>query len=407
MTEKHLPYLLLLMVIAVGCSSDKQSKGGLPYIDSRKEYPEKELILTDIADVTYVVLNSDNEEYLYSGSGIRCVTENSIIVYDTSSGSILFFSKDGNPKSRFNRMGRGPGEYLYPPGTMLYDEITDELFVVVFFPFSDFIYVYSSTGEFKRKISVPGVSISRIVSFDEHSLLVFDSNYLMWKRNDSPDPPMPGRNPQPLPFYSEAKYDSPFFLISKADGAILDMIKLPEKDFLLRDNEGERSGISTPLIHCPAGFFLCNPDADTVFLYNKDKSLTPVFYKTPPGSDSYPKVILNNCVDMGRYQFMELFTLKQEEGKLYRSYPVKYYYRDKNSGEIFQQKIVLPDYKGKDFNIRLYRYGNNFANGVHFILDVLELKQAYRANKLSGKLKELVATLRDDDNDVIMMVEFK
>lgn len=395
---------IFLIAISTGCSSGKQSKGGLPYIDSRKDYPEKELILTDIADVTYVVLNSDNEDYIYSGFGVRYITENTIVVYDASSGSILFFSKDGKPKSRFNRKGRGPGEYL-EAHTILYDELSDELFVLNFLYSDVAINVYSSTGIYKRTISVPGVSIYRVVSFDDHSLLVYDLNYRLWKVNDSPDPPRPERSRYPSQFYREVKYDSPFFLISKTDGAIIDIIKLPEKDFLLRDNVGESFSATVPMVHSPTGVFLCNPDADTVFLYNKDKSLTPVFYKTPPGCDSYPKVILNNCADMGRYQFMELVTLKQDEDKTYQAHPVKYYYRDKDSGEIFRQKIVLPDYKGKEFLIR--PNGLYFEKGYRFNLDLLELKQAYREGRLSGKLKELVVTLRDDDNNVLVLINFK
>ena len=81
--------------------------------------------------------------------------------------------------------------------------------------------------------------------------------------------------------------------------------------------------------------------------------------------------------------------------------------REKISGEIFRQNIILPDYKGKEFLIGLYGYGHNFANGVRFSLDILELKQAYRQNRLNGKLKKMVDTLKDDDNNVLMMVTFK
>jgi len=40
--------------------------------------------------------------------------------------------------------------------------------------------------------------------------------------------------------------------------------------------------------------------------------------------------------------------------------------------------------------------------------DLIELKQAYRDNKLNGKLKELVATLNEDeDNNVFVLIQFK
>ena len=38
----------------------------------------------------------------------------------------------------------------------------------------------------------------------------------------------------------------------------------------------------------------------------------------------------------------------------------------------------------------------------------MELKEAYRENRLSGKLKELVAILNElEDNNVFVLVEFK
>lgn len=103
MNKKAVLYLVL-SILVIGCSSDKQSHEELPFIDASKEYPEKEINLTDIADVTYVYLNSKSDDYLFKGS-ISYVTQNSIVVIDRSSQSVLFFSKDGNPVLRFNRRG--------------------------------------------------------------------------------------------------------------------------------------------------------------------------------------------------------------------------------------------------------------------------------------------------------------
>ena len=378
--------LFIFTAIVTGCSSDKQSKGGLPYIDASKNYPKKEIILTDIADVTYVHLNSDNDDYLYRGT-IKRVTENTIIVYDSSSGAILFFSKDGYPKSRFNRRGRGPEEY-YEVTLINYDEATDDVFVGSLSLRSNFIQVYSSTGKYKRELTIPGVSIQQAAPFDEHSLLVYDEDFDSAK----------------VFSYDtlETTYETPFFLISKIDGTILDTIKLSPYDLGLKSPDGNRFG-SRKLMECAEGVLLCNPETDTVFLYGKDKSLTPVIYKTPPVSHLDPMIILNNCIDAGGYQFMELITMIREN----RAWPMKYYFRDKNSGEVFRQKIVLPEYKGKEFNIGPYEHSINDGNCLRITLGLLELKQAYRENRLSGKLKELVATLDNNDNDVFMMVRFK
>jgi hypothetical protein len=111
-------------------------------------------------------------------------------------------------------------------------------------------------------------------------------------------------------------------------------------------------------------------------------------------------------MDVGRYQFMTVETLFNLEdiGK----FPYKYYIHDKQTGEIFPQKVVLSDYKGKELFISAK---NTLFNGketlAYFELDLFELKQAYRENKLNDKLKELVATLNEyEDNNVFMLANF-
>ena len=121
--------LLIVMTLTFGCSSNNQSEDSLPCIDIRKKYPKKEIILTDIADISYVHLSTENKDYLYKG-GICDITENTIVVRDISSHSILFFTREGKPKSRFNRRGIGPDEYYDLYGSIVYDETTDEVFIL-------------------------------------------------------------------------------------------------------------------------------------------------------------------------------------------------------------------------------------------------------------------------------------
>ena len=81
--------------------------------------------------------------------------------------------------------------------------------------------------------------------------------------------------------------------------------------------------------------------------------------------------------------------------------------RDKETGEVICPKLLLPDYAGKEFTIRPSSM-RIFENEFPFELDLIELKQAYRENKLSGQLKELVASLNEDeDNNVFMLVSFQ
>lgn len=108
------------------------------------------------------------------------------------------------------------------------------------------------------------------------------------------------------------------------------------------------------------------------------------------------------CMDAGKFQFISLYPYQ----KTGASPSPKYYMRDKETGEIFRQKITIPDYQGKDFYINP-RLSNYYEKGYHFELDFTELKEAYNENKLNGKLKELVASLiKEDANNVFVFVDF-
>ena len=215
MRLKHVQYLLFLAIGAIGCSSNRHTEDAVPFIDVRKTYAEKELNITDLADVSYVHLNADDDDYLYKGR-ILCVTKNTYVVCDKSSSSILFFSRDGTPKSRFNRLGQGPEEYL-GANRILYDEETDDVFLCNYGSNNNYVQVYSSTGEYKRKITFPQNAMLRsLVSFDDKSLLLFAENFHL----------SPSRR-------INRKIDIPYttyYRISKLNGEILDSIKLKSNE---------------------------------------------------------------------------------------------------------------------------------------------------------------------------------
>jgi len=385
-------YLFLVSIFVTGCSSDKQSREDLPYIDVGKDYPEKEINLTDIANVSYLHLNTKSDDFLYKGR-IDYVTQNTIVVVDRTSYSVLFFSKDGNPKSRFNRRGQGPEEYTNMDFKM-YDEGTDDVYISP--GFGNIINVYASSGEYKRKLTFPqSIFNCQMVFFDDRSIMVYDNTKLRQNINKK----YSGDNTA----FTEP-IDSTFFLVSKTDGTVLEYINLPGNNIDLSfKTEFMYGQVGFARVRkCPGGLFLYNPETDTVFLYRKDKSLTPYLHKKPLLSDLDPMHAMDTCMDAGKYQFMSVIHDVAKGGA-----SSTYYMRDKKTGEIFRQKIILPDYKGKElyFNPRLPNY---YENGYHFELELSELKEAYRENKLSGKLKELVATLNEsDDNNVFVMVEFK
>lgn len=377
--------------IAVVLSSCQQEKGGVPCVDAQKNYPTKEIFLNEIADVTYLHIYSGNNEYLYDGN-IVSLTENTIVIAEGGRGNILFFHQDGTPKLRFNRLGNGPGEYR-SAHRVLYDEESDEVFVIN----STYIQVYSSSGWYKRTINLPeGTRINNdVVFFDDQYIFFYDAGVEFRKALEED-------------YLTEINI-APYYLMSKVDGVILDYLELPIAPLFLGIHiDGMRlpARYKNRLMKSKEGVLLCNPENDTVFLYGKDKSLTPVLHKIPPAGSTNPVTYMNNCIDTDNYQFTEVYEVRR--GDTYPGvFPVKYYMRYKETGEVFHPKFLLSDYKGEEFIISPSTFRTSYENGYVIELDLIKLKQAYRENRLSGKLKELVATLKEDDNNVFVLAQFK
>ena len=388
MKLKHVQYSLFFAIGAISCSSNGQMKDDVPFIDVSKTYPEKELNITDFADVSYVHLNTDDDDYLYKGK-ILCVTKNTYVVNDLLSSSILFFSRDGVPISRFNRLGQGPEDYI-SFDRIIYDEEADDVFVIDAFGSSNkkHVQVYSYTGEYKRKITMPqNARLWSLVSFDDKSLFVFAEEF----HTDG--------------FRIGVPCITYYYRISKLNGEILDSLELISNEVVLKINSGNIL-IKTSyhrLVKGVNGFYLCNPETDTVFFYTGSKPPTPVFHKIPLARNQDPKVVIKNVVDAGRYMFfrVETFVFKSQD---------RFYFLDKETGEIFQQKLILPDFREKEFKIGadLSMLDTGDRIGYIYELELSELKEAYDENRLSGKLKELAATLDEDkDNNVFVLVQFK
>ena len=335
MKKKFILYFMLAASLVTGCSSSNQKKDNLPCIDITKNYPEKEIILTDIATVKYVHLSTKNDDYLYKGI-INYMTENTIVVADDVSGSILFFSKDGKPKSRFNHYGSGSEEYPQKGRflSIIYDETADDVFVS---STPGNFNVYSSMGKYKRKVILPqGTNVHSIVDYDEQSFFLYDI------QNDFK------KSPKERTYFMSQSNDSSYCRVSKTDGKVLEYVIFPSIEINLTNHISVGNGWLRRIhphgriVKSPTGLYFCRIDADTVFLYKKDKTVTPVFCKTPLANKSEPIILLNRFIETDRYQFIEVLPLARED-----SSSETLLLRDKQSGKIFQQKLILPDYKEK------------------------------------------------------------
>lgn len=369
---------LVYLVFAYSCNS-KSTPEGIMTIDVTKSYPEKVIDLKDIADVSYVIMN-DSDGFLYRG-GPRCITDNTIVIEDYATNDFLFFTRDGTPKSRFNCIGGGPKECSYI-GSLIYDENKDELFIVSV----DKVLVYSSEGKFIRKFSLLGNYGRVIRDFDDKCLMMYDKMEC---------------------------YDTDFLLISKEDGSVMDLIDLPRNkkvqvylSVVKGSNIMVTKARTNNIVSYKDGFLLTNYSSDTVYWYNRNKELEPFLARTPEIQKMNPIVYLNSLVECSEYQFMQVITVKNENGR----FPQVCLVRDKKNNKIYTQKIKVSEFKGKTLTITptcLKRMKGADIGLFKFNLD--ELQTANSEHKLSGELKRITeyAERTNNSNNIYMFAQFK
>lgn len=122
----------------------------LPVIDMNGDYPEKEIVLQDIADISYIPLET-NDEFLFDGS-VEVVTDQYVITKGHRGNDVCFFSRQGKALNRIHRVGNGPGEYK-DIGSMDVNPANGELYLKEMN--RQQIHVYSLDGKFKHSFTFP------------------------------------------------------------------------------------------------------------------------------------------------------------------------------------------------------------------------------------------------------------
>lgn len=357
------------------CTFEKANDNNYIKFNVSGSYSEKEIGLEEVAEIEYLQIELC-DDFLFSEPP-AVVTKDYVIICRYIVGDILIFSRDGKPISKFNHRGKGPGEYSYIE-KLLYDESSDEIFIKS----ANKIMVYSLSGKFIREINLLGMYIREVFVFDSETLLLYDDYNL---------------------------YPSPFSLISKKDGSVVDSIKIPKGEkielfILLKDRSVILIAPAYHIVNYKSGYLLTDFSIDTVYFLSPDKTLYPILSKTPTIKSMDPIVYLNSFIEAGNYSFVTAITVRNENNSLPRTYLM----RDKKSGSIYRQKITFSDYKGKEVYLSPETISNTQNCKLGLInMDLTELQDANSENKLSGRLKELVDNSDEDGNTIFMLLHFK
>jgi hypothetical protein len=370
-------HICIILLLLTGCRGWKVADSSLIDIDLRIAPQEKQIHVEDIADVSYLQLALD-EEFLFTG--MPTVITDSKIIISQYTGDVFVFSREGEPLLKFNRRGSGPDDYSSMYG-LVYDEEAEELFVAS----NRSIMVYSTDGEFKRRLPIPeGAYINEMVSFDTHTLLLYDDYGV---------------------------YPSPFSLISKVSGEVVDTVSLPRDSKvsvrIIKQDAANVSILQGPTRHIVRHsdrYLLTDYSLDTVFFFSRDKQLSPALVRKPSIQSMDPVVYLNSFISAGEMSFMQAVTVKDENGRL----PRVWLMYDRSTGFIYRPTIIMEEYEGKVLNLSVETIASTSDSRLGLIvLSLDELQEAYDDNKLSGELKRIVERSEDDGNDIYLFLHFK
>lgn len=352
------------------------------HLDLTKDYKPLSLNLKDIATVRYIPLET-NDDFLCDG-GIYFFSDSLIIYFNyNSNADILFFDGEGRGKYKINKKGNSGEEYIgLTDGN--FDPKTNELFV------NDKhrrrYLVYDVRGNYKRTISYlsAGRMYGGTAFWGKDKLLVTD-----------------------------AKSNKPFSVISRKDGSILKTLPIRSKKTMID------TWILIPLDQGVRPVYLSNPSyikyndefivgmavSDTVYKMDSNYNVRPVLVKTPPIGDEEEPYFVYSMLETKRYCFIR--TAKKSYNKeTDEAFPSEYFIYDKKDNTIYKQQITYED-MGSSIDIRMGG-SNTIKNGVLIRnMEAAELIEANGRGALHGDLKKIADSLDEEDNPVLMIVEFK
>lgn len=368
-----------------------KKKQGLVTLDVTKDYPEKKIVLQDLADVKYIPLETKKNALLTNSTAMLGYVSDSLIVAFTLEKEIVLFNGDGSVRSSFSHAGQGSKEYQYIIG-MAVDPKAQEIFIVDYL-LKYRMQVYSFTGQYKRTLPIPyKMILNSLQDFSADCLLACDMDVNQGISNRA----------------------KPYMLLSKKTGEIvkeLDIHFTKRMSNRMSKPFGENQTISAalgydPIVRCEDSYVIGDLSADTIYTYTPQGVLSPMLVRTPPVfSMETPKVLLPDY-RAGSYFFFYLVDF-EFDFETRTGFPDKYMVYDYAAGKTYVCKLVNRDCEEQEIQLGDGGVTNKAWNTACYTIPSSVLIEQSEAGKVHGPLKEIAAGRTDDDNPVLAIVRFK
>ena len=387
MNKTNIFLLACWLICSYACTSQPQSTTGIPVVDFEKEYPQKDLLVSENADVEYVRLETTDEVLLDGLAGLYLsVTDRFIVTNNSKEGRIFVFNRQGKHLYNFMRKGNSGEEFMYAKKVRV-DDKAEEIFVL---DARNKVLVYTLDGKFKRVLDLPkDIRADDLWNYDDEWLLSYD-NYNLDREGLT-------------------CAEQPFFLISKKDGQVK-RIGVNAKDRIgpriYFEKNGQRGVMAVSMNYIYKNgdeFVLSELGNDTVFMLKNDE-ISPLLVRTPGSKDKDVRSMMSAPLKLGDYiEVVEApKELKMESGKI----ETKSVYLNLKTGECFDLNLKDDVNFVEPSAVRSSEYVEAPKNHILSMPNTDRLFRWKEEGKLKGKLAEMVDEMQEDDNPILIIYKF-
>ena len=387
MNKTNIFLLACCLICSYACTSQPQSTTGIPVVDFEKEYPQKDLLVSENADVEYVRLETTDEVLLDGLAGLYLsVTDRFIVTNNSKEGRIFVFNRQGKHLYNFMRKGNSGEEFMYAKKVRV-DDKAEEIFVL---DARNKVLVYTLDGKFKRVLDLPkDIRADDLWNYDDEWLLSYD-NYNLDREGLT-------------------CAEQPFFLISKKDGQVK-RIGVNAKDRIgpriYFEKNGQRGVMAVSMNYIYKNgdeFVLSELGNDTVFML-KNGEISPLLVRTPGSKDKDVRSMMSAPLKLGDYiEVVEApKELKMESGKI----ETKSVYLNLKTGECFDLNLKDDVNFVEPSAVRSSEYVEAPKNHILSMPNTDRLFRWKEEGKLKGKLAEMVDEMQEDDNPILIIYKF-
>ena len=394
--------ILVAMAFAfAGCSTKTVNADEGFTIDLSISYPHKEIRLQSIAEIEYVALETTDDVLLDESFQLSSISDKYIVGWQTKTNDVFVFNRDGKAVTNFKKFGQSGTEYtrIY---NILFDEKNEEIFIVDRSEIGR-IQVYALNGEYKRTLNYSnGFSNLKAYNFDDETLLIYDDD----ERSQMIKLQI-GTGGQTRTQFTDP--ERPYMLMSKTDGTVISELNIfiPERYALSFVGENTMALYRLPYNRYHGqDFVIADMSSDTIYKFTKNRELTPLFIRKPSVSSSNPLIVWSSMFVTDKFSVLHRATKNESGRNAATAVSIDTLMHNLSTGEINKITFVNDDFPSARWTPTI---GVQFhqINEVAGLMQMYSLSEAYKEKKLKGNLEQLVATLQEDDNQIVMIVKFK